>query len=254
MPRGLEMIAPADTGLYGKIASQGDFINRRIPTAFVQVWDDWLQRCHAHCKEALGNDWERFYQSAPVWWFLLASGTCGESAWAGLVQPSVDRVGRFFPLTVTAELPPDVETLSTLAASREWFGLIEQAAEAAFHPDVSLEVLDARLLAIPFPAAALRREEGAEETLPIAAREITAVRIAASAPIDFVLLKAWIREQQIDVGSGHCVWLSLAPLGGECTLLITKGLPDPGRFLALMDGRWQANGWETQRFGSPAAR
>ena len=94
MPGGLSVQAPAETGFYGKLPDQGDFVGRRLSGAFVQAWDAWLQGCMAHCREALGAAWERLYQDAPVWRFLLAPGGCGAPAWAGLVQPSVDRVGR----------------------------------------------------------------------------------------------------------------------------------------------------------------
>lgn len=247
MPGGLGLLVPGDTGFYGKIPSQGDFVTRRLPGVFVQQWDDWLQRCNTHSRESLGADWARLYQNAPVWWFLLAAGTCGDSCWAGLMQPSVDRVGRHFPLTVAAELPSDLEVLDTFGAARGWYQAIEREAEAAFHPDVSLERLDARLRDLAFPLDAIVRADAADDTLPIAERDINALRVGAAPHDNLGTVQAAMREQQFNVGHSHCVWFDASADAAECTLLITKSLPEPRLSCALLDGRWEKHGWDLGR-------
>src|ERR1051326_5604040 len=111
MPEPKLMLQPAQTGFYGKLPSQGDFLTRRLPREFVAPWDAWLQQGIAASRALLESDWEESYRSAPVWRFLLAPGVCGDAAWAGLLQPSMDRVGRYFPLTIAAKLPSDVDVL-----------------------------------------------------------------------------------------------------------------------------------------------
>ncbi len=246
MPRQLEPL-PGETGFYGKLPSQGDFVTRRLPGTFVQLWDEWLQRCSAHSREVLGADWARLFRDAPVWWFLLAPGTCGDSSWAGLVQPSVDRVGRLFPLTVAAELPGDVEVLETLNAAHAWYEAIERAAAAAFDPEVRLEVIDARLQTLGFPAGALARVDAAEDTLPIAERVVTALKLAAGPGGDFGPVRAALREQQVNVGHSHCVWFNANPGAMECVMLVTRSLPEPQLSCAFLDGRWDVHGWESAR-------
>lgn len=65
--------------------------------AFVRSWDEWLQAGLRASRERVGAGWEQAYRCSPIWHFALAAGVCGESAWAGVMIPSVDRVGRYFP-------------------------------------------------------------------------------------------------------------------------------------------------------------
>ena len=50
----------------------------------------------------MGEDWLPAFLEAPVWRFILSAGLCGERAALGLMLPSVDRAGRYFPLTFAA--------------------------------------------------------------------------------------------------------------------------------------------------------
>ncbi|MET0382001.1 MAG: type VI secretion system-associated protein TagF, partial [Burkholderiaceae bacterium] len=87
-------------GFYGKLPSEGDFVSRRLPWEFTTVWDEWLQQGMAASRQTLGGRWLDLYLSAPVWRFQLAPGVCGPLGWRGLFFASVDRVGRYFPLTI----------------------------------------------------------------------------------------------------------------------------------------------------------
>ena len=49
----------------------------------------------------LGQAWAEAYNRAPIWRFWLGSDFCGEAT-IGAFMPSVDGVGRPFPLTVFA--------------------------------------------------------------------------------------------------------------------------------------------------------
>src|SRR5262245_21977886 len=53
-------------------------------------------------REALGDGWLDAYLSGPIWRFLLGAGVAGPSPVIGTLMPSVDRVGRYFPLTIAA--------------------------------------------------------------------------------------------------------------------------------------------------------
>jgi len=94
-------------GFYGKLPCNGDFLQRRVPQEFIDVWDPWLQECIHASREALREDWLNAYLTSPVWRFVLAEGVCGSGAYAGVMLPSVDRVGRYFPLTIVAQLNVD---------------------------------------------------------------------------------------------------------------------------------------------------
>ena len=87
-------------GWFGKMPAMGDFAQRRLPPEFVQGWDPWLQRGLAESRSRLGADWQELYLTFPVWRFVLPPGWFGSSGWCGILMPSVDRVGRHFPLTI----------------------------------------------------------------------------------------------------------------------------------------------------------
>jgi type VI secretion system protein ImpM len=92
----------AAIGFYGKIPARGDFVHAGLPRTFTDPWDDWMQRMVGASRSALGQDWLPAWLEAPVWRFVLSPGICGPDAAIGLWVPSVDSVGRYFPLTVAA--------------------------------------------------------------------------------------------------------------------------------------------------------
>lgn len=91
-------------GWFGKLPSAGDFIARRVPQDFVESWDRWLQQGIAHGRARLGEEFAELYLTFPVWRFVMAASGDEAGAWCGVLMPSVDRVGRLFPLTLCKSL------------------------------------------------------------------------------------------------------------------------------------------------------
>lgn len=112
--------------MFGKLPSHGDFLRRRASDAFVDAWDAWLRECLTASHEALGERWLDVYLTSPAWRFVCAAGTCGPVPVIGLMVPSVDRVGRYFPLTLVANLPPDVNLITAATASAAFFDRAER--------------------------------------------------------------------------------------------------------------------------------
>src|ERR1700712_4294952 len=94
-------------GFYGKLASRGDFVSLGLPQSFIQPWDTWLAAGLHVSQQQLGEDWLDAYLVSPLWRFVLAAGVCGPEAVVGVLMPSIDRVGRYFPLTVAQTLEPE---------------------------------------------------------------------------------------------------------------------------------------------------
>src|SRR5688572_25136309 len=113
-------------GFYGKLPSHGDFLRRRVSDAFVDAWDAWLRECLTASRGALGARWLDVYLTSPAWRFVCAAGACGPVPVVGLLAPSVDQVGRYFPLTLVAELPTDVSLVTAAAASERFFDSAER--------------------------------------------------------------------------------------------------------------------------------
>lgn len=146
----------ADCGFYGKIPSEGDFVSRRLPWEFTSVWDEWLQQGLLASRAALGARWLERYLSAPVWRFQIAPGVCGPLGWRGVFFASVDRVGRYFPLTVAfsdglAAAQPSIAALT--ADDAAWLAA-EDAALAGLAPTLPIDEFDRLIQALVVPASA----------------------------------------------------------------------------------------------------
>ena len=151
------------TGFFGKLPSHGDFVSRRLSRDFLGVWDDWLQRCIAESKATLGENWLNVYLTSPIWRFAMTPGACGDEAHVGVLTPSVDKVGRYFPLSIVASAPDSAPALSIANAAGDWFEraealllsvLEENALEFdAFDKSVALMTLDTLALDAAINAA-----------------------------------------------------------------------------------------------------
>ena len=162
----------AAPGLFGKLASHGDFVQRRLPPDFVAAWDTWLQQGMHAGRARHGAAWPERYLHAPLWRFALAPGVCGQAAMAGVLLPSVDRVGRHFPLTLAAPHDHAATGLLDLATQgMDWFDRLADLAVCAMWGDLAVEELEpalARLGGLP------RQASGAGSAFP-EARECRAV-------------------------------------------------------------------------------
>lgn len=151
------------TGWYGKLPSLGDFASRRLPDAFVHAWDEWLQRGMACAQEQLGGEaWLARYLVAPIRRFWLAPQLLGDTSWAGLLMPSVDRVGRHFPLTLV--MPG--ASLAQAIAARAWFAQLDATARRVLDTGYTVEAFEAALAALEaMPAEADDASAGLAATL-----------------------------------------------------------------------------------------
>jgi type VI secretion system protein ImpM len=132
-------------GFYGKIASRGDFVTRGLAAGFTQPWDRWLAAGMRTSRQQLGESWLDAYLVSPVWRFALAAGVCGPDAMVGVLMPSIDRVGRYFPLTVAQTLEPEQSVTGTVVAADDWFGPVEALMLSTLNQGVGFEAFVAGL-------------------------------------------------------------------------------------------------------------
>jgi type VI secretion system protein ImpM len=149
-------------GWYGKLPSLGDFASRRLPPLFVEPWDDWLATSLASWR-ASDAAWLEAYLAAPPLRFALGAGVLFEQSpgYAGVLMPSVDRVGRYFPLTVARPRAADQST-----APAAWLAALEGAAVAALNDDWPAERFDDELARLDDAAHAAPGTAAAAETDP----------------------------------------------------------------------------------------
>ncbi|MGH7152936.1 MAG: type VI secretion system-associated protein TagF, partial [Acetobacteraceae bacterium] len=77
-------------------------------------------------------DWLPAWLEAPVWRFSLAPAICGARSAIGLMLPSVDRAGRYFPLTLAAIS----DTGAPSPEADDWLDACEAAGRAALDRDL----------------------------------------------------------------------------------------------------------------------
>lgn len=232
------MIRVNEVGLFGKLPAHGDFIYRDLPSHFINAWDAWLQGYVASSQQQLGEAWLDIYLTSPIWRFVLSDGVVDGQAWAGILLPSVDRVGRYFPFSIATKIPQSANPFVIMQQSA-WFDGIEQLALSALSGHIQLDELVVEINRQPLvlPNPVLRQASVVESagTLVEFASETPALETA------FVsLLDCHCRQQY----SNYSVWSTA--LGSERvnpSLLYTRGLPNFRSAAALLDGKWFEWGW-----------
>ena len=135
-------------GLFGKVTSHGDFMSRRLPPAFIAIWDGWLQSSMQGSRDKLGPKWLDTYLTSPLWRFVLAPGVCDANSWAGVMMPSVDRVGRHFPLTLAVGVAGGPDLANWMVSNNDWFEQLEDLALSTLEANFAFDQFDAALQAM----------------------------------------------------------------------------------------------------------
>jgi type VI secretion system protein ImpM len=230
-------------GFFGKLPSHGDFINRRLSRGFLEKWDEWLQSAVATSKATLADGWLDAYLTSPIWNFVLQSGLCGAKAYAGILMPSVDRVGRYFPLTIAAEIPNGLSPLQVAAAGSDWFDRAGDLAVSSLEDEeFSLEDFDAAVEALG-PAILTEAES---EFSDVSAD--FSVDVGFCLPLDRVNGAAGSIAQLADgliatQWQSYSVWWSDGSDRVAPSLLIYPGIPAAEAFADFLEGQWSAQHW-----------
>lgn len=138
-------------GFYGKLAARGDFIQRGLPSGFVEPWDAWLAAGIAASQAELGAAWLDAYLVSPLWRFAVAPGLLGSDPVAGVMMPSIDRVGRYFPLCIAHPLEREADLASLVGGPDDWFEAVEALLLSTLQADAELERFEAAVGALDAP-------------------------------------------------------------------------------------------------------
>jgi type VI secretion system protein ImpM len=234
---------PGAPGWYGKLPTLGDFASRRLPAEFIEAWDGWLAEGIAGLRQSAGDAWLDAYLASPVWRFVLMPGALGAGddsggPRAGVLMPSVDRVGRYFPLTLMSPINApssgaDVESLLG------WLHRLDDAAADALHDDWDVDTLEeelARLSPPSNPSAATGPATDAAATAGTPLDPLRALAIQAFAPGARSVLARDIAlgaaELWLSQARGLSFWLAETS-DAPPRLLVCRGLPRAARFAEL---------------------
>lgn len=150
-------------GAFGKMPALGDFFRLDTPPGFVRVWDAWLQEAMVSSAQAGGALWDTQYMSAPIWRFALAPGLAGAAKIIGVLMPSVDRVGRRFPLALMAGVDGQGSVTADHLSADATYAALEDIALASLDDGMDREALNAALAGVQpheTPHAAPLRKAG----------------------------------------------------------------------------------------------
>ena len=197
------MFAEARTGWYGKLPTLGDFASRRLAPELIEAWDAWLAGGIAQWREEAPESWLQAYLDGPSWRFVLMPGVLPGvlQPLTGVLMPSVDRVGRYFPMTLMRPLLNGAPPGS--AAHLSWLHRLDDLALDAMQEDWDITQMETELQRL-------------DEDVPAATEE--------AAPL------------LPPLQAGQSFWWRIGDEGRRLDHL-SSGLPQGTEFVALLSGQ-----------------
>jgi type VI secretion system protein ImpM len=210
-------------GWYGKLPSLGDFASRRLDAGFIDPWDGWLAGGLLALREASPETWLDDYLSSPSWRFLLMPGVlpgaAGSSGWAGVLMPSVDRVGRYFPLSLVLPLGAGPAHTAQMGALWGWLARLDELARDALHDDWSADRLEEELARMALPDLVAVAAPDAD--LPMGDGALTECSAGTDAAVQIGTEAQALWAPRV---AGRA-WWQARPDDAPARLLLSRGLP-----------------------------
>jgi type VI secretion system protein ImpM len=233
------MIADSQIGLYGKLPAYGDFIFRNLNSSFITPWDEWLQHFISGSQEQMGEDWLNIYLTSPIWRFVLSPGVIDSKMWAGLLMPSVDRVGRYFPISLVKPFEENINPVKFMLDQSSWFDALEANCLSALDGSVDADALIAAVNQIE-----LLHAEDYQSTFNLG--EIGPMLFGIDPennPMQTAL--PYMLNAALTTGlSSYSLWQTSGSQLISPMLFSCQGLPPIGGIASMLDGQWQQRDWK----------
>ncbi len=200
--------AASGVAVFGKTPRMGDFLRVGSAGRAGDSFDDWIQQGMAHAEAKRGAIWPAAYGSGALWAFIFRPprGANVREGLVGVMKPSVDAVGRRFPLVVAAPALSECVAPWPHVLPMAFGDFLEAAAATLFGSEQVESPADMQAALDRLPSPAPRDPEAA-------ARDYDGW--AASTP----LLQAWsviYRGDGLSVPRAmHTILEALAPFRGE---------------------------------------
>ena len=228
------------TGLYGKLPAYGDFIIRNLNSTFITVWDEWLQHFISASQEQIGEDWLDIYLTSPIWAFVFSPGVIDSNQWAGVIMPSVDRVGRYFPISIVLQLPASASAVEFLLNQDDWYEQLETQCLRALDGEIDADELIGAVAGIEL--ARLEQYQPTQnfgETGPMIFSLSACDSNQINAAIPY-LLNATLTNGM----ASFSLWKTAGSELIYPTLFCCQGLPPMSGVASMLDGQWQRRNWK----------
>jgi type VI secretion system protein ImpM len=213
----------------------GDFVSRRLDPDYLELWDRWLSDGMLALREQLGDNWLDAYLASPSWRFLLMpgvlAGSPGNLAWAGVLMPSVDRVGRYFPFTLVQPLDGRLIAPAQMPALWHWLETLDGLAADALYEDWDTERLETELARNVGPELAIDSLPAHE---PLQGGVLTPTVLPPGLdPAGWIALEA--HAAWGDQAAGVAYWYAHAEHSAP-RWMRSRGLPDSAAMAGLFGG------------------
>lgn len=225
-------------GLYGKLPAHGDFIYRDLPTSFINTWDAWLQTFISCSQEQMGEAWLDTYLTSPIWRFAFSEGVIDQHVWAGIMLPSVDRVGRYFPFSVVTRLPSTLNPFEVITQAN-WYESIESAALKALDGQLVLDDLLEEINVTPLNKSIIYMPD----TQKNIHQQGTLIKMDFEEQSPRSVLSYMLDASIKETLSSYSVWSTQGSQRVDPCLFYSRGLPQVRGISAMMDGQWAQWGW-----------
>ena len=243
----------SNLGFFGKIPLTGDFIHRRMGSVFMNRWDEWLKINILHSQKQLGERWLPIYSQSPMWRFCIAPGVIDDKAYLGIMIPSVDSVGRYFPLTVAQAVDPKAIPFMLSDMANQWFQNIEDLLLDLLEGyEPNLQVFDAKIAAL--------QPKWIDSIVKIPTNQASTdkafnlrLEVNSAATINHSV-SSFMLHSLIESKKGFTFWWNEGSEAYQPSILFSDKLPALDQFSALLDGSWQEHQWISLPLSSPTLK
>lgn len=213
----------ANRGIFGKLPAHGDFVQRDLPGSFVSPWDEWLQRAVHGARELMGESWLDYYLTSPIWRFAFSPGVVDGQCWTGVLVPSVDSVGRYFPLTLAAARPEATNAIEWMSNSKSWFQALSDLSIEALQNGLLVDQLLEKFPTVDGDSPVLTASSGEQGLMTISG----GVEVEDSYPL---LLEKLLKQN----ASSYSLWWCSGSQHLTATTMLCPGLPDPSTYCSML--------------------
>ena len=207
----------------------GDFAHRRLPPPFVTVCDAWLSQGMTASREALGAGWQESYLTAPLWCFAWSPRIVDEQWWFGVLMPSVDAVGRYFPLVIAVSAPQAPSDAQALAQWAQWYESVGHCAMQTLQDGATLEAFEQALAAKTTPTEATAN---APADAGDAEWQLHTANAAWPQDAPTIILRSLAARLE----AHSILWPQQSSIEHAPPVTVMQGLPAAERFVGLLHG------------------
>jgi type VI secretion system ImpM family protein len=227
----------SNLGFFGKIPLTGDFIHRRMGSVFMNRWDEWLKINILHSQKQLGERWLPIYSQSPMWRFCIAPGVIDDKAYLGIMIPSVDSVGRYFPLTVAQAVDPKAIPFMLSDMANQWFQNIEDLLLDLLEGyEPNLQIFDAKIAALQpkwiSDIAEIPTGQASMDKAFNLRLEVNSANTINHSVSSFML------HNMVATKKGFTFWWNEGSEAYQPSILLADKLPATDQFCGLLDGSW----------------